>query len=224
MSAFAAFQSIPTGTKIKNHGYDQCVALANHYWENTLGLPLPIGIGSAYQWWTTRYSQPNLTRNATFSDKPVAGALFVARYGRYNAPDGHIGVVTSVNGDGTFNTMEQNAENNRYVARYTRGMANILGFIIPNNNPATPVATQPAAYARTQQRKEDPMHFVVLTQQARSDGSAAYAIYRPGVKGSWEEFDSSSGRGMMANSLASQFGQPTEVSLQRWVELQKKYA
>ena len=136
MSTWQQFTSIPNGTRIYNYGYDQCVALANHYWTDVLGLPLPGGIGSAHQWWTTRGSQPNLLNNSTFSSTPVAGALFVARYGIYNAPDGHIGIVTAVHGNGTFDTMEQNAGTWRYVGRYTRGMANILGFIVPNNNPA----------------------------------------------------------------------------------------
>ncbi len=138
MSVWSNFTRIPAGTRIENHKYDQCVALANHYWGETLRLPLPVGIMGAYQWWTTRNDQPNLYRNATFSSKPVPGALFVARYGQYDSVNGHIGVVTSVNADGTFNTMEQNAESNRYVGRYRRNLSNILGFIVPNNNPATP--------------------------------------------------------------------------------------
>lgn len=161
MSVWGKFTSIPNGTKVFNNGYDQCVALANRYWADVLGLPLPAGIGSAYQWWTTRGNQPNLLNNATFSSTPVAGALFVSRYGIYNAPDGHIGIVTAVHGDGTFDTMEQNAGTWRYVGRYRRGMANMLGFIVPNNNPALAGASKP----NETPREEDEMQSVVVDEK-----------------------------------------------------------
>lgn len=126
------FLAIPNGTRVYNHGWDQCVALANLYHESVIGGKF-IAVGSAFQWWTT--NQPELNRLYTRSSTPVAGAIFVARYGIYDAPNGHIGVVTGVNSNGTFNTMEQNAGTWRYVGRYTRGMANILGFWVPRNNP-----------------------------------------------------------------------------------------
>jgi len=133
------FTAIPNGTRIKNNGYDQCVALANFYHTDVIGKPLPTGFGSAYQWWTERRRQPNIKNNYNFSSKPRAGALFVARGGIYDLPNGHIGVVTGVNSNGTFNTMEQNAETWRFVGRYTRNNSKsegILGFLIPKNNPA----------------------------------------------------------------------------------------
>lgn len=139
MLTWAQFTAIPNGKRIVNHGYDQCVALANHYHTQVIGKPLPSGLGSAYQWWTTRNSQPNIKNNYNFSSRPVAGAIFVSRGGIYNVPDGHIGIVTSVNSNGTFNTMEQNAETWRYVGRYTRTNSKsqgILGFLVPKNNPA----------------------------------------------------------------------------------------
>lgn len=134
MSIWAQFTSIPNGTRILNYGFDQCVALANHYHAMLGGQFVPVQ--SAYQWWSNRYAQVDAIYNR--SSTPVAGAVFVSRGGIYDAPHGHIGVVTAVHGNGTFDTMEQNAGTWRYVGRYTRSMANMLGFLIPKNNPATP--------------------------------------------------------------------------------------
>jgi len=133
MSIWAQVTSIPNGTRIFNHGFDQCVGLANFYHEDVLGGSF-VPVQSAYQWWSNSYAQVDAiyTRSAV----PVAGGLFVARYGIYNAPDGHIGIVTKVHANGTFDTIEQNAGTWRYVGRYTRGMANMLGFLVPRNNPA----------------------------------------------------------------------------------------
>ena len=136
-----SFIAIPNGTRIKNHGYDQCVALANLYHESVIGgsfVPVP----SAYQWWTQFGSYATLRDNYTQSGTPVAGAIFVSKGGPYNNVDGHIGVVTSVNGNGTFNTMEQNATY-RDVWRYTRNMAGVYGFLIPKNNPAGGSSAKP---------------------------------------------------------------------------------
>lgn len=133
--SWGQFTSIPNGTRVLNHGWDQCVALANLYHESVIGGSF-VPVGSAFQWWTQFGGFATLTNNYVQSSTPVAGAIFVARYGIYDAPNGHIGVVTGVNSNGTFNTMEQNAGTWRYVGRYTRGMANVLGFLIPRNNPA----------------------------------------------------------------------------------------
>lgn len=134
-----AFTAIPNGTQIKNHLYDQCVALANHYNEEVLGNPF-VPVNSAYQWATAYHVIPALFQNFTLSNSPIAGGLFVARGGIYNASDGHIGVITAVHADGTFDTMEQNTgprAPQRYTYRYRRGRANILGFLTPLRNPAT---------------------------------------------------------------------------------------
>lgn len=139
---WAEFTGTPNGTRILNYGFDQCVALANHYHAMLGGQFVPVQ--SAFQWWTNRYPQVDAIydRSAT----PVPGALFVSRGGIYNQPDGHIGVVTAVHPDGTFDTMEQNAGTWRYLGRYRRSMANILGFLVPKNNPASeppPIGGQP---------------------------------------------------------------------------------
>ncbi|WP_336991019.1 hypothetical protein [Leucobacter sp. VD1] len=110
------------------------------------------------------------------------------------------------------------------IIGYLRPRTLIRGGIVTSRTPSLHASQKVAALARTRRRKDDPMHYIVLTEGARQDGSAAYAIYRPGVKGSWEEFDTNSVRGMAANALASQFGQPMEVTLDRWLQLQKKYA
>lgn len=135
MMNWTQFNSIPNGTRVLNHGWDQCVALANLYHEDVIGGSF-VPVGSAYQWWTEFWNFRTLTDNYTPSNTAVPGAIFVARYGLYDAPNGHIGVVTHVNPDGSFNTMEQNAGTWRYVGRYHRGYTNVLGFLIPKKNPA----------------------------------------------------------------------------------------
>lgn len=137
---WAQFQAIPNGTKVFNHGWDECVALANLYHESVLGKPF-VAVGSAYQWWTLFRNYPALYNTYKQSGAPVAGAVVVSRYGIYDSPNGHIEVVTSVNPDGSFNTMGQNASGHRYVWRYRRTMQNILGFLHPYNNPANQAPT-----------------------------------------------------------------------------------
>lgn len=109
------------------------------------------------------------------------------------------------------------------IIGYLRPRALIVGGIDASRSESLTASAKLAALARARRRKEEPVHLVILKEQARSDGSAAYAIYRPGVPGSWEEFDNFTAKGMYANSLASQFGQPTEVNLKRWTQLQGKY-
>lgn len=138
---WAEFTAIPNGTEVFNHGYSQCVALANRYNEEAVGGAF-VPVASAFQWWTERDALPQLRDTYFASAAPVAGALFVARGGIYDARDGHIGVVTGVNADGSFTTMEQNAEQ-RFVGRYTRvNGAEVLGFLVPRPNPAVPAAPQ----------------------------------------------------------------------------------
>lgn len=146
------FTSLPNGTRVFNHGWDQCVALANLYHESVIGGSF-VPVSSAYQWWTDFGSYPTLFRNYRKSHIPVRGAIFVARGGIYNLPDGHIGVVTSVNSNGTFNTMEQNAGTWRYVGRYTRSMANVYGFLVPNTNPAGGESSGSSAQNTTTQKR-----------------------------------------------------------------------
>lgn len=138
--SYAWFTSISNGTQVLNYQYDQCVALANLYHQSVIGGSF-VPCMSAYQWWTN-FAAYGLGALYTQSQTPVAGAIFVGRGGIYNVPDGHIGVVTGVNANGTFNTMEQNSNFNRYVGRGSRGFGNgLLGFLIPRNNPATPAIT-----------------------------------------------------------------------------------
>lgn len=129
-----AFKRIKTGQRVLNHGFDECVALANLYHEEVLGGRF-VPVGAAYQWWTQEH--PQVAGIYTRSPHPVAGAVFIARGGLYNTQFGHIGVVTQVHPDGSFSTLEQNAEKHRYVARYRReNDANVLGFLHPKINPA----------------------------------------------------------------------------------------
>lgn len=143
MLTWKQFNEIPNGTQVINHGWDQCVALANLYHESVIGGSF-VGVPSAYMWWTQYSSWETLTDNYRPSQTPVAGAIFISRYGLYDAPNGHIGVVTSVNGNGTFNTMEQNAGTWRYVGRYHRSTQDVLGFLVPKNNPSQEDTMTPA--------------------------------------------------------------------------------
>lgn len=107
---------------------------------------------------------------------------------------------------------------------FLRPRALSVGMVDTSRTAAIAASHKLAALARARRRKDDPMHFVALTEGARQDGSAAYAIYRPGHAGSWEEFDSAGLRGRAADAMASQFGQPTVLSAARWLQLQAKYA
>lgn len=134
--SWAQFTAQPNGTRIYNHGFDQCVALANQYHEDVIGGSF-VGVGSAYQWWTNFGSYATLTANyVQVTSNPQPGDIFVSRYGIYNAQHGHIGVVVRGWDGSTFGTMEQNAGTWRYLGRYNRTMANMLGFLRPKNNPA----------------------------------------------------------------------------------------
>lgn len=133
--AWGRINAIPNGKTIFNHGADECVALANYYTENLLGLPF-VQVGSAYQWWTQRRNLAALRDHYTETSRPVTGALFVSRGGVYDAVNGHIGIVTSVRADGSFTTIEQNA-GTPGISRHTRANDDsVYGFLIPNHNPA----------------------------------------------------------------------------------------
>jgi hypothetical protein len=137
--SWGTFVSIGNGTQILNHGWDQCVAVANRYHEEVIGgsfVPVP----SAFMWWTNFWSYATLTKNyiqIAAGDNPRAGDIFISRYGLYNAPHGHIGVVIRDWDGSTFGTLEQNAGTWRYTGRYNRTKQNMLGYLRPRNNPAT---------------------------------------------------------------------------------------
>lgn len=143
--SWAEFISIPNGTRIFNHGADECVAVANLYHEEVLGGSF-IGVTAAHQWWTLQWAE--IDRLYTKSLSPVAGAIFVGQGGIYDRTSGHIGgVVANVDPAGEwFDTVEQNAGSGaaRYFWRYRRANDNsIWGFLVPKNNPATqPLAPQ----------------------------------------------------------------------------------
>lgn len=130
------FTAQPNGSEIYNHYANECVALANQYHEQVLGGSF-VPVNSAYNWWTDYGRLAQLWTMYTQSQTPVPGAVAVWKGGRYDSTHGHIGVVTGLVGS-SYTTMEQNAESNRYLYRYTRDRANLLGFLIPKNNPAEP--------------------------------------------------------------------------------------
>ena len=130
------FAATSNGTRIKNHGYDQCVAVANHYHENVQGFSF-IPVDSAYQWWSMFNLFPELYKNYRKSSRPVAGAIVVWMGSGWNAQHGHIGVVIAVSGS-SFTTLEQNVYGARYTTRHTRSIhdGGLQGFLIPVHNPA----------------------------------------------------------------------------------------
>lgn len=186
------FTSIPNGTQVLNHGWDQCVALANLYNEDVVGgefVPVP----SAYMWFTSYYYLPQVYQTYARTGIAEPGAIFVARGGMYNTLDGHIGVVVSVNPDGSFNTMEQNAGTWRYVGRYTRDYTNVLGFLVPFINPATPPKPAPV-----QERKDSQMFFTYF-KDAAGAGKGRWAVFGTNF---WLEIETQES----ANQFAKQLG------------------
>lgn len=132
------FTKIREGKRIVNHLYDQCVAVANQYHEGVLGLPF-VPVNSAFQWWTDFGRYAALHENYRRSSRPVAGAVIVWSSNFLGDWNGHIGVVLSVNGDGTITTLEQNVSaTKRWTHRYRRpqAMPGLLGYLIPHKNPA----------------------------------------------------------------------------------------
>ena len=134
MATWNDIVNMPNNTRVFNHGFDQCVALANHYHENVLGGSF-VPVASAHQWWTNFENYSQLTSKYYKSADSVPGAIFISRGGIYDGVHGHIGIVLSDTAT-HINTLEQNA-GVRYVGRYTRNMNNIYGFLVPFDNPAT---------------------------------------------------------------------------------------
>ena len=132
------FLAIPNGTRILNHSYDQCVALANLYHEQVIGGSF-VPVGSAYQWYTQYANYPQIHSKYVQlhpGANPEPGDIFVSRGGIYNSVDGHIGVVIRAWDGATFGTKEQNAERNRYSYQtYNRSKANMLGYLRPKVSP-----------------------------------------------------------------------------------------
>jgi hypothetical protein len=123
----ADFFSIPDGTRIYNHYFDQCVALANQYNEGVIGGPF-ISVDSAFEWWSRNDRYDFYTRETTAK----RGDICIASGGLYDGVNGHIFVVTRDWDGHTFGTIEQNG-GARWVARYNRTMANVDGFLRPVN-------------------------------------------------------------------------------------------
>lgn len=155
---WSQFSSIPNGTRIFNHGADECVALANRYHEQVIGGAF-IGVTAAHQWWTREWAEIN--RLYTKSLFPVVGAIFISQGGIYDRTFGHIGVVTGVNANGSFTTLEQNAGSGpaRWAYRYTRANDDsIWGFLIPRKSPVNSELEphQRLAHAEGAIRREKP--------------------------------------------------------------------
>jgi len=142
------FLNIPNGEQVFNHGASECVALANLYNEGVMGGGF-VAVGSALQWWTNG----NVAANHGFDridSNPQVGDIFIASCEIYNCQFGHIGVVVRAWDGSTFGTMEQNVYG-EFVSRHDRTMANVDGFLRPQNQShLTPPAPPAAALAGNQ--------------------------------------------------------------------------
>ena len=197
------FLAIPNGTRVMNHGYDQCVALANLYHEEVLGAAF-VPVGSAYQWSTqfTGYPQLFNTYNQLpASADPQPGDIFVSKGGIYNAIDGHIGVVVRAWDGSTFGTKEQNAGNSRYVWQtYNRSKANMLSYLRPKNSPIP----TPTPIGQTKDNRN--MLYINLPKAASDGKSPKYAFFSGNF---WLEFEGQNAAVQFAKQL-----QPGVQSLQ----------
>ncbi len=221
----------------------QCWDQWSHYATNFLGVPSwPTytnagGTGPHAGWACNVWHHFNSSGLAQWFDmvpagQPLrAGDVPIWEYGTVWYPYSHIATLLEVRPNGMLRCLTQNPGAAQIADLIPRGLLGALrpkaltvGDFTASKTPTLTASYKRAELRRARRRKDHPMHYVILTEQARSDGSAAYAIYTPGVPGSWEEFDNFTARGMYANSLASQFGTGTEVTLKRWLQLQKKYA
>lgn len=197
------FLALPNGTRVLNHSFDQCVALANLFHEQVMGAAI-VPVGSAYQWSTHFTGYPQLFNTYTqipASADPQPGDIFVSKGGIYNAIDGHIGIVVRAWDGSTFGTKEQNAERNRYVYQtYNRTKANMLSYLRPKKSPIP--APNPAIHA-----KDNSAMLYINLPKAASDGkSPKYAFFSGNF---WLEFEGTAAANQFANQL-----QPGVQSLQ----------
>jgi hypothetical protein len=134
------FLNIPDGTQVLNHGWSECVALANLFNEGVLQGGFVV-TPNALGWWFNA-NVASVHGFSRVADNPQVGDIFIASAGLYDATNGHIGIVVRAWDGTTFGTMEQNG-GARYVAGYNRTMANVDGFLRPINQSA--ITSAPAA-------------------------------------------------------------------------------
>lgn len=213
------FTSLPNGKEVYNHFANECVALANLYHEDVIGGTF-VWVPSAYMWWDRFSEWKTLRDNYVQVGSPVAGAIFVSQGGIYNQFHGHIGVVTRVHPDGTFDTMEQNAGTWRFVGRYRRDLTDVLGFLVPHKNPAENLETTTEEVVEDVPTREDSDGmYIYLDRGAPNGADHLFAYFTPGVKGSWIEFYGQKS----ANQLADQKGNAMKVSRSFWDSVKKRH-
>lgn len=124
------------GTTVNVFGI-QCVALANYYHRDVLGIPLPSGFWSAHEWWTKFSGQPNLYNNydriPMSAGRPQVGDIVVEYPSRYNGEHGHVCVVVRSWNGTNFETYDQNYIG-LYVSRHTKNGSNAYGMLRPKGN------------------------------------------------------------------------------------------
>lgn len=115
----------------------QCVAVANYYHRDVLGLTLPSGIGSAHQWWTTFQNQPNLYNNydriPRSAGQAQVGDIVVEYPDRSNGEHGHICVVVRAWNGVNYETYDQNVNGVERVFKLTKSGREAYGFLRPKS-------------------------------------------------------------------------------------------
>jgi len=105
---------------------------------------IPAGLGDAYQWLANARAK-GLQTGST----PVVGSVVVYGQGHGYSNFGHVAVVQSINGDGTFNVSEMNFLGLNKVDTRKSSMNDVVGFILPpgttssTNVPTFPSPTDP---------------------------------------------------------------------------------
>lgn len=112
----------------------------------------------------------------------------------------------------------------RFNSTYVGWSLDINGLQVSALDAPSPTPASPKTDKIVKRNTERTDTMYVVLNPARQDGSAAYATFREGVRGSWEEFDHTQVVGQFANALASQYGTPAQVKAKRWGELQAKYS
>lgn len=137
MATWANFIAL-LGTHVSLYG-DQCVALANWYHLYVINHPLPSGIQSAHQWYTTYDSQPNLQAvydKIPYGSSPAQVGDVCVEYPTRGNDHGHICVVVTSSNGTYYETYDQNAPT-RNVAKLRKTGAGCMGYLRPKNNPGT---------------------------------------------------------------------------------------
>lgn len=87
---------------------------------------VPAGLGDAKDWLANAQAKGLPTTNI-----PTPGSVVVYGAGQGMSPFGHVAIVQSLNGDGTFNVSEMNFAGFNQVDTRRSTMSDVQGFILP---------------------------------------------------------------------------------------------